>query len=350
MELKIPISDKLIWFILAVSCVGLGINYVYLLQRHWEGIYTLPLWLLIIDIALVAGPMKDNKLLSYVMLLAAAFGIEYQHLSAVRGKDFEPMYFSMLIILIYGSALLFFMLLLFGRLDRISVDHATAATDLKSLNEEAARVSKSIEKTARGEGNEASTISPSSNYALYRRALSELFSVRARRDVPGYLVRTLREGFGMDRGVVLEVPATGEAIVRELWGDGLSRTGAGMAAFKVPGGLVEMVREKSGAVLESELRGAGPHEEFVDQMAPTGFEPLSIFPLMVRDVGAAAGEERAAWVVMAVQPASKKPASFAEHGEGADEEEEAPKSALRILPIQSVLDIAGQFVSRANMK
>lgn len=348
MELKIPISDKVIWFILAICCAGLGINYVYLMQRQWQGIYTLPLWLILIDIALVAGPMKDNKLLSYVILLSTAFFIEYQHLSAVKGKGFDPIYFSFLILLIYGSALLFFMLLLFGRLDRISVDHATAAADLKSLNEEATRLSKTIEKTARGEGSEASTVSPTSNYALYRRAISELFSVRTLRDVPGYLVRTLREGFGIDRGVVMEVPAQGDAVVRELWGDGLSRTGAGMAAFKVPGGLVDMVREKSGAVLESELTGAGPAAEHVDAMAPTGFEPMGMFPLMVRDPGAAAGDERPAWVVMAVRPV--KPSTFAEHGEAADEDEAPVKSPLRILPIQSVLDIAGQFVSRANMK
>lgn len=348
MELKIPISDKLIWFVLAICCAGLGINYVYLMQRQWQGMYTLPLWLILIDIALVAGPMKDNKLLSYVMLLSAAFFIEYQHLSAVRGKDFEPIYFSMLILLIYGSALLFFMLLLFGRLDRISVDHASATSDLKGLNEEAQRLSKTIEKTARGEGTETSTVNPASNYALYRRAISELLSVRTRKDVPGYLVRTLREGFGMERGVVMEVPAQGDAVVRELWGEGLSRTGAGMAAFKVPGGLVDMVRDKAGAVLESELLVTGPAQEHVEAMIPTGFEPIGMFPLMVRDAGAAAGDERPAWVIMAVRPV--KPSTFAEHGEGADEEEAPVKSPLRILPIQSVLDIAGQFVSRANMR
>lgn len=346
MELKLPISDKLIWFVLAVCCVGLGINYVYLAQRQWQGLYTLPLWIILIDIALVAGPMKDNKLLSYVVLLAAAFFIEHQHLSAVKGKEFDAIYFSVLILLIYGSALLFFSLLLFGRLDRISVDHAAAVTDLKALQDESKRVSMSIEKTVRGD-DAASTISPTSNYALYRRALSELFSVRTRKDVPSFLMRTLREGFGMERAVVMEVPVQGDAVVRELWGDGLSRTGAGMAAFKVPAGLVEMVRDKSGAVLESELMGAGPQSEFVEAMVPTGFEPIGMFPLMVRDVGGQAGDERPAWVVMAVRPV--KPASFAEHGEAADEEEPV-KSPLRILPIQSVLDIAGQFVSRANMK
>ena len=348
MELKIPISDKLIIFVLAVCCVALGINYVYLLQRHWEGVYTIPLWIIMIDIALVAGPMKDNKLLTYVVLLAVAFFIEHQHLSAAKGKDFDAIYFSFLILLMYGSALLFFSLLLFGRLDRISVDHQTASQDLKGLLDEAKRVAKSIETTQRGD-EPAAQISPNSNYALYRKALSELFAVRSRKDVPGYLMRTLREGFGMDRGLVMEVPPKGDAAVREMWGDGLSRTGAGMAKFQVPAGLVEMVRDKSGAVLESELVAAGPHQEFVELMHPTGFEPIGMFPLMVRDAGAQAGDERPAWVIMAVRPLSDKPSTFSEHGEGTDEDD-APKSNLRILPIQSVLDIAGQFVSRANMK
>ena len=347
MELKIPISDKVIWFVIAICCVGLGINYIYMVQHKWEGVYALPLWLILLDIALVAGPMKDNKLLSYVLLLSAAFFIEYQHLSAVRGKDFEPIYFSILILLIYGSALLYFSLLLFGRLDRISVEHTNANNDLRGLQEEAQRIAKSIEKTQRGEG-EAVAINPSSNYALYRRAISELFSLRTRKDVPGYLMRTLREGFGMDRGVVLELPAQGDAAVREMWGDGLTRTGAAMAAFKVPGELVDMVREKAGAVLESELLGKGPHQEFVELMHPTGFEPLAMFPLMVRDPGAAAGDERPAYVVMAVRPVAEKPSEWSEDQEGAAEE--VVKSSLRILPIQSVLDIAGQFVSRANMK
>ena len=348
MELKLPISDKLIWFMLAVCCAGLGINYVYLVQRHWEGVYTVPMWLVLIDILLVAGPMKDNKLLSYVLLLSAAFFIEYQHLSAIKGpKEFDPIYFSLLIVLMYGSALLYFMLLLFTRLDRIAADRATVTADLKGLQEEAARISKSIEKVQRGE-SEPVALNPSSNYALYRRALSELFVMRSRRDVPGYLTRVLREGFGMDRGVVMELPATGDAVVKELWGDGMSRTGAGMAAFKVPGGLTDMVREKSGAVLESELLGDGPHRELVEQMGPTGFEPLAMFPLMLRDPGGAPGDERPAFVVMAVRPVSNKPAEFAEDNEG--EAEEVVKSTLRILPIQSVLDLAGQFVSRANMK
>lgn len=346
MEVKLPVSDKIIWFVLAVCCGGLAINYAYLVQRHWEGVYAIPMWLILIDIALVAGPMKDNKLLSFVILLLTAYFIEYQHMSALKGKDFDAIYFSLLIVLIYGSGLLYFSLLLFGRLDRIAVEHATASADLKGLQEEAQRISKSIEKTAKGEAD-APSVSPTSNYSLYRRAVGELFTLRARKDVPGYLVRVLREGFGFDRGVVMELPAQGDATVRELWGEGLSRTGAGMKAFQVPAGLVDMVREKSGAVLESELAGAGPHQEFVEQMHPTGFEPLAMFPLMVRDAGAAAGDERPAWVVMAVRPVGDKPAEFAEDNEGAAEE---AKSNLRILPIQSVLDIAGQFVSRANMK
>ena len=61
MELKIPISDKLIWFVLAICCCGLGINYVYLLQRQWQGLYTIPLWIILIDIALVATPSSITR-------------------------------------------------------------------------------------------------------------------------------------------------------------------------------------------------------------------------------------------------------------------------------------------------
>lgn len=343
MEIKIPISDKILWFVVVICACGLGINYIYLMQRNWQGIYTLPLWIILLDIALVAGPMKDNKMVMYVALLGAAFFVEHQHLSATKGKDFDAIYFSFLILLMYGSALLFFSLMLFGRLDRISVDLGTSATDLKGLQEEAKRLAKTIEQTQRGEGDTTAQVAAGTNFGLYRRALSDLFAVRSRKDVPGFLMRTLREGFGMDRAIVLEVPAQGDAVVKELWGDGLTR-GAGMAKFQVPGGLVDMVREKAGAVLESELTG-----EHVELMHSTGFEPIGMFPLMVRDPGASAGEERPSWVIVAVRPLAGKPAGFSEHGEGA-EEEEAPKSPLRILPIQSVLDIAGQFVSRAHMK
>lgn len=349
MELKLPISDKILLFVVAICAVGLGINYVYLMQRNWQGIYTIPLWIILLDIALVAGPMKDNKMVMYVVLLGASFFIEHQHLSATKGKEFDAVYFSFLILLMYGSALLFFSLLLFTRLDRISVDLVNGQQDLKGLQEEAKRLNKSIEQTQRGEGDNTAQVAAGTNFGLYRRAMSELFSVRSRKDVPGFLMRTLREGFGMDRAIVLEVPAQGDAVVKELWGDGLTR-GAGMAKFQVPGGLVDMVREKSGAVLESELTGSGPHMEHVELMHSTGFEPIGMFPLMVRDPGASAGEERPSWVIVAVRPLAGKPAGFAEHGDGAEEEEEPVKSSLRILPIQSVLDIAGQFVSRANMK
>jgi hypothetical protein len=347
MDLRIPITDK-IFLGIAVACgVMFGINYAYLVQRNWDGLYALPLWLILLDIALVAGPMRENKMTAYIGLLCAACFVEYQHMQAAK-KDVDQFYFVMLALLIYGSSLLFFQLMLFGKLNRLEVDNQTISADLKALTEEAKRLNLSIEKTIRGEGDTGAAAS--SNYSLYRRALSELFPVKSRKDVPGYLTRTLREGFGMDRGVVLEVPESGEAAVREMWGDGLSRTGAAMAAFKVPPGLVDMVREKSGAVLESELVGEGPHQDDIAAMAATGFEPVAMFPLMVREAGGQQGDERPSWLVLAVRPVAKKT--------GTEESDEPPVNTsgsgvvkgLRILPIQSVLDIAGQFVSRASLK
>lgn len=349
MDLRIPVSDKIMTAASVICAVAFGINYVYLVQRGWEALYVLPLWLILLDIVLVAGPMRDNKMMAYVGLLCAACFVEYQHMQAVK-KSVDQIYFVLLALLIYGSALLFFQLMLFSRLNRMEGDNQSMAADVKGLGEEVQRLNKSIEKTLRGEGD-GSNAAASSNYGLYRRALSELFPVKARKDVPGYLTRTLREGFGMDRGVVLEVPESGEATVREMWGEGLSRTGAAMAAFKVPGGLIDMVREKGGAVLESELVGEGPHQDVVAEMSASGFDPVAMFPLMVRDAGGQAGDERPSWVVMAVRPVLRK-------GAASEEPEEPPVNTsgsgvvkgLRILPIQSVLDIAGQFVSRANLK
>ncbi|MBI4862382.1 MAG: hypothetical protein HY815_19305 [Candidatus Riflebacteria bacterium] len=344
-EFRVPLSEKLILVLLGVFVFALLFNFAYSMKHDLEGYQAIPMWLLLVLICLTAGPMRDRKLITYVVLLAIAFGLEYHHLKAVYKTQFDPFKHTFLILLIYGMGIIYFMLTLFARLDRLVNDHSALATEVKGLADEASRVAKLIEKSQRKEQEPAAEGGQGQGYVSYRRALTDLAGLRTAKDVPGFLARTLRDSFGMDRGLVLELTGAGaEGTVREAWGEGMPRSGQQMQAFKFPTSLVEMVLEKMGAVLESELAAEGSHTTDAAQLTDSGMDPLGLFPVLVKDPD---GSERPAFLVVAFRPKTGRTGAQ-EWSESMEGVATAPRlrTELRIIPVQTVLDIAGQFLSR----
>jgi hypothetical protein len=346
-ELEVTVSDRVLYVILGVFGFALVFNIAYSLQRGYEGFVAIRMWIALIMICLVAGPMRDRKTIAYFVMLGVAILLEYHReraLAAAAGREFSGAYTAFLVLLIYGTSLRYLIWFLFARLDHLGHAREALAGEVAGMSAEALRVGELAARTSRKtEALAADGVPPASTFALYRRAFTELFAARVRKDIPGCLMRALREGFGIQRGMVLELSGT-DATVRETWGDAAAAAAPSPVSL-FSASLVKLAVDKGGAVLESELASEGDHARDFQEMCAAGREPVGLFPVV--RAGGAGSPTAPQFVVVALRPHHRSALEWYETAESADADQTRPRASLRLVPIQKVLDICGEILGRA---
>lgn len=311
--MEIRISDRLIDVLLGVFLFAFVFNVVYSLQRDLAQFAMLPVWLMLIDLCLVAKLMRNQKLLALGLLTLTSLWIEYLRLprNFDWGDFFEISKYVFLTLVIYMPPMLFFCTGLFVKLDRIGVER-------DRLNEEIGASHQEEQKIAMGgsrEAREAKELKVESNYDLFQRALSEIVMLRTPKDIPGFLFRNFSRGYGMDKGLVVEVNHGSPKVV-EAWG--LSH-GKDPSGVQIPSELIHMLEAKGGAILDRELQTPGAHHTVIETLAEEAFDPSALFPVLT------GGKLR--FVVIAGT------------GGGVGQN-------LKLMPAITVSDLTGQFLER----
>jgi len=350
-DVKVSVSDRVILALLAVFGFALFFNVCYSVQRELSGFQAIPMWQLFILICLVAKPGRNQKIAVFVGALSVAIGLEYYRMTTLQKSAFDPVSFVLLVVTLYGMALVYFMLILFARLDKLEADYNTLSLEIKGLVDEASRVAKTIEKVSQTTEapREIEVSGPAANYILYRRAFADLAGMRTAKDLPGFLARGLKDGFGVDRGLILEVLGAGQTVVRDGWGDGLPKGGTALSAIRFPQSLVTLVIDKAGAVLGSELAQDGDHRADVETLTADGMEPIGMFPIAVGEQ-TRGSTSRIRFIVVALAAKALSAQEWSESSEGVMPSASRMQSELRIIPIQMLLDVTGQFLCRMKTR
>lgn len=311
--MEIRISDRLIDALLGLFVFAFVFNVAYSMQREMAQAAMLPVWLMLIDLCLVAKLMRNQKLLALALLTLVSLWLEYMRLprNFDYGNTFEVMKHVFLTLVIYIPPLLFFCTGLFVALDRIGAERDRLNEELAGSHQEEQKMSMGPSREVR----EANQLKVESNYDLFQRALTEIVMLRTPKDIPGFLFRNFSRGYGMERGLVVEVNHGSPKVV-EAWG---LAAGKDPGAVQIPSELIHMLESKGGAILDRELQAPGANHTIIETLAEEAFDPVGLFPVF--------NQGKLRFVVVAGT------------GGGVGQN-------LKLMPAITVSDLSGQFLDR----
>ena len=166
---------------------------------------------------------------------------------------------------------------------------AQANLKLKKLRKEADFQLKQLQKIQSGEqdtdtkdeGNQVRA--KEKLFEIYRTFFPKILELRFKREIPPLLREAAIQGFGVDCGVILEIPSqkTGQVQIRAHWG---FQAPGGIEALLAPFTQGEMIRETSDnkTSLEPEAIKRKPllFEEF-DNFSEVVFPPVQLLPIVI---------------------------------------------------------------------
>lgn len=279
--------------------------------RNGDIFRLLPAWPILLALLLSSSWMRSSRFALWALTLSLCLGSEFLYF----GSFHNEILFRAAVCYVPFS--IFLLVLHSARCQEEQQNLDRAELELKSLRADAEVRLKALQKLQSGELEEEKEDQhdqlqqKNQVFEIYRAYLPRVLDLRYKREIPPLIREVATQGFGIEAGVIFEIPAqkTGEVQVRSHWGFDAPE---GPEALLAPFGKGELVRETADTKnpLEPEAIQRKPvlFEEF-DKFSETVFAPVQLAPLMVLGrtnyvviLGRPSSRGRAPWTPQSLHP------------------------------------------------
>lgn len=187
-------------------------------SEHWYRL--IPCWLILMMIVACSSALKDMKAVAWFATVATCIGLEFLRYGVYHHEILVRTFLSY-------APLTAFTLVLFSNAveeQKTAKEHHTAS--LKKLRKDSSFLLDQLKKLRSGELDqgaedlEKQLTSRKACFEIYREVFPEILRIRYKRDIPALLERVCQQGFGLQAGILYEIPEDkqSEVLVRAQWG------------------------------------------------------------------------------------------------------------------------------------